>query len=383
MSVHRLITLSTLLLVCFSALDVRGQSRPRTPAGAGRSTERPKTTTSSSSRNRVSTVISVDLLTGADGNGIRAQRWVQFFEKINVTLTIRQKTPEDKLGVTEKKTTETVRHVQVTGRLDNAGRLVFDDRIYTEADSDKLAEWFKDLREYGSQGAPDKQPLWGLTKQQFGTIHEALCHPLADDPKDRPLREAIKLVQLPSTLPLRISESGEKRLQELGDAKVGQSLGEISQGTLLAAMLSEYGLGFRPRRLASGEIELSIVPMSEEKAVWPVGWVGDKPNPALGPKLFSFVPIELDDIELDAVLEAASGVIAMPILTDRASLAKKEIDFTDIKVSHPSKRTTWGLALKNLLGQAKCKSELLIDETGRPFLWVTPLEVPRRTRPDQ
>jgi len=259
---------------------------------------------------------------------------------------------------------------------------VFDDRVYTEADTDKLAEWFKELREYGSQGTPAKQPLWGLTKQQFGVIHEALCHPLSEDPQDKPLKEAIKLVQLPATLPLRLSESAEKHLRELGDAKVGQSLTEISQGTALAAVLAEHGLGFRPRRLPAGEIELSIVPQSEDKSIWPVGWVGDKPNPALAPKLFSFVPIELEDIELDAVLEAASGVIGVPILTDRASLAKKEIDFSKIKVSHPSKRTTWGLALNKLLGQAKTKSELLIDETGRPFLWVTPMDVPRRAKPE-
>jgi len=381
MTVHRSIALCTLTLMCLGSIDALGQIRPRGPAKvpAGGATERPAT---SSNRKRTSTVISVDLLTGEEGNGLRAQRWMQLFDKLDVTLTIRRQTPQDKPGVTEKKTTETVRHVQIVGKLDNRGRLVFDDRVYTEADADKLAEWFKELREYGSQGTPEKQPLWGLTKQQFGVIHEALCHPLAEDPKDKPLREAIKLVQLPATLPLRVSESAEMHLRELGDVKVGQSLTEISEGTALAALLAEYGLGFRPRRLPGGEVELSIVPQSEDKTIWPVGWTGDKPNPALAPKLFSFVPIELEDIELDAVLEAASGVIAVPILTDRASLAKKEIDFSKIKVSHPSKRTTWGLALNKLLGQAKTKSELLIDETGRPFLWVTPMDVPRRAKPE-
>jgi hypothetical protein len=324
----------------------------------------------------------VELLTGDEGTGARAQRWVPVFEKLGITLAIRRQTTEDKVGVTEEKTTETVRHVKVVGKLDTRGRLIFDDRIYTEADSEKLGQWFKELREFGHQGTPEKQPLWGLTKQQFGTIHVALCQPLAEDPKDRSLAEIIQSVRLPESLPLRVNDSAAKRIRELGDARGGQSVGELSQGTALAAILLEHGLGYRPRRLPSGEIELSIVVAAEEKGIWPVGWVGDKPAAALAPKLFSFTQVELEDIELDAVLEAASGVIGVPILTDRAALAKKEIDFASMKISHPAKRTTWGLALKALLGQAKTKSELLIDETGRPFLWITPLDTPRRARPD-
>jgi hypothetical protein len=332
---------------------------------------------------RPTTLVFVELVTGNEGVGIRAQRWTQVFEKLDVTLTIRRGTPRDKVGVTETKSGGgAVREVHVVGKLDARGRLAFGDRTYTENDADKLAEWLDELREFGGQGTPEKQPVWGLTNQQFKGIHSQLSQPLGEEPKDHTLPEALKLFGFPRELPVQWTQSAEQLLEKREGAAVTQSLSGVSRGTALAALLSEQGLAFRPKRLPDGAIVLSIEPASALREAWPVGWTPVQTAPVLAPKLFSYTMINLDEIELDAVLDAAVDFIGMPILVDKAELASREIDFSKIKVSHPEKRTTWGLALRSLLAQAKSKHELLVDESGRPFLWVTSLNAPRRIKND-
>lgn len=329
-------------------------------------------------RKRPTTLIVMELITGDEGPGIRAQRWTQLLEKLDLTLTIRRATPKDKLGVTEKKTGEELRQVYLVGRLDPSGRLLFGERTFTENDVDKLSRWLDELREFGGQGTPQGRPAWGLTKQQFEEIHAALAKPLVSDPLDGDLTAALKLFELPADLPIRLTESAAARLKERDETKVSQSLKGISQGTALAVMLSEHGLGFFPRRLPNGSIQLTVEVLGNLPDPWQVGWPLEQTGPAVAPRLFSFTPIDLEEIELDAVLDAAVDFIGMPILVDRGALAAKEIELSQIKVSHPPKRTTWGLALRTLLAQAKTKFELLCDESGHPFLWVTPISAPRR-----
>jgi len=74
--------------------------------------------------------------------------------------------------------------------------------------------------------------------------------------------------------------------------------------------------------------------------------------------------------------------IGMPILIDRAGLAAADIDLSQAKVSFPRKRTTWKDALTTMTFKARTRFDVLIDEAGKPFLWVTPLNAPARPQKD-
>ncbi|MFN0051638.1 MAG: hypothetical protein ACKV0T_05570 [Planctomycetales bacterium] len=325
------------------------------------------------------TMIFVEILTGAEGAGIKAHRWSQIFEKLDVTLTVRAMHVKDKLGITEKKIGDSIRQIYIRGQLEPNGKLTLDNRVFSESDVEKLAAWLEELRNFGAQGSPEGQPAWGLDRQQFGELHAVLSQPLAADAEDQGFTNALKQFRLPEEFPLKLTDDAARMLQESRvPLKSPQTLKGMSQGTALAVLLAEQRLGFRPRRRQDGTVELSIGLLSETIDPWPVGWPREKPAPATAPRLFHSTPIDLTDIELDAVLDAAAGIIGVPILVDRAALADKGIDLATIKVSHPAKRTTWIQALNALLPQAKAKSELLIDEAGRPFLWVTPVGTPRR-----
>jgi hypothetical protein len=327
------------------------------------------------------TTITVELLTGSTGVGLKARQWAEILSKLDVVVTVRNGRSDDKVGVTESKTGGTLRSVIVVGALDSTGRLIFPDQIFTENDADKLAAWINELRLYGAQGDPNGRPVWGLTKEQFGVIHSALKKPLAADTKDLEITKAVGLFDLPKDHPVRFSTEAVTKMKERGgQLKVSQSLQGVSQGTALAVVLAEKGLGFRPRRLPDGGIELTVYPLEDKGNVWPVGWPRENNVPDTCPELFRFKNIELDDEPLDEVLEAVASVINVPILIDRQGLAAKGVDFASVKITYPRKRTTWSEALKSFTYKAKSKVEVLIDEAGKPFLWITPLDAPARSQ---
>ena len=383
----RSIRLATVVVACGLSLllgapaDAQvGTAKPKTKPTVVEAT--PKTAAAKSrpagDKPRLTTIINVELLTGEEGVGLKAQQWGRILEKLDVTHTVRRATPKDKIGITEKKSGDSIRRVQVVGRLDKSGRLVFDDRVYSEEEADKLAAWFDELRGYGALGSPTGQPVWGLTKQQFGALHDVLRQPLVQDTQDREFAEALKLFAFPPEFPVRLSDAAVKVLQDKGrGATVTQSLSGISRGTALAILLSEQGLCFKPQRLPDASIILSVEPLREPSDAWPVGWPPEHPIPSLAPKLYAQSQIDLTDIELDGVLDAAVDYVGMPILFDRTALAAKQVDLKK-KVSHPGKRTTWGLALRSLLAQVNAKPEILVDESGRPFVWVVPMSAIRR-----
>jgi hypothetical protein len=293
------------------------------------------------------TSITVELLATA-GVGAKARQWAEILSKLDVVVTVRNGRSDDKVGVTERKAGGKLRTVTVVGELDSTGRLIFPDQIFTEDDAGKLADWINELRQYGAQGDPNGRPVWGLTKEQFGVIHTALKKPLTAETKDIELTKAVGAFDLPSDHPVRFSPEAIARLKERGGRlKVSQSVQGVSQGTALAVLLAEQGLGFRPRRLPDGSIELTVYPLDEKGKFWPVGWPREKNVPETCPALFQFKNIELDDEPLDEVLEAVAAVINVPILIDRQGLDAKGVDLSQVKITFPRKKTTWTEALKS------------------------------------
>jgi hypothetical protein len=338
-----------------------------------------KTGAKSTGKRSPVTSITVELLTGSDGLGLKAREWVEVLGKLDVVVTVRTGRPDDKLGVTESKGGGALRTVRVVGALDSKGRFLLPDQTFTQDDSQRLSAWIKDLRVYGALGDPGGQPVWGLTKEQFGVIHTALKKPLASDTKDVPVAKAVTMFQVPPEHPIVFTAAAARSLKGRGErAQVSQSLAGVSQGTALAVLLAEQGLGFYPRRLPDGKIELSACTLDESREIWPVGWPREREIPDTAPALLQFKTIDLDDEPLDEILEAISSQIRLPILIDRAGLAAKQVDLAEVKITYPLKKTTWITAIKEFTFKAKAKAEVLLDEAGQPFLYIVPLDAPSR-----
>lgn len=325
------------------------------------------------------TTISVELLTGKEGIGVRAQQWLKIFETLDCDFSVRSATVSDKVQVTER-TQSGLREVRVVGRLDPQGRLQFAGRQFTDGETDKLKKWLGELKQYGAQGDPAGQPLWGLTKPQFEQLFAALGTPVKESLQGLKLDEALAQIGLPKEFPLQLSDKAKLALKEptRGDKLVRESLEGVSVGTAFASLLREYGLGFQPRRGTTGTVELVMVDLAEPGQCWPVGWPLPNPGPVMAPKMYSYTTVDLQDIELDGVLDALGDAIGVPILIDTLGIAANKIDLPKLKVTHPAKRTTWSIALKDLIVPLKMRPDLMIDEAGKPFLWVTVLSTPER-----
>jgi hypothetical protein len=324
------------------------------------------------------TLISVELLTGADSANLKTYDWAKQCQQLNVSCTIRRGREDDKPGITEQ-TQGSLRQLKIVGRIDRRGRAVFPERQFAPGEGEAFADWLAELKVYGAQGAPEGQVVWGLQPEQFASVYESLALPIAFATEGVAVAELLGQFRLSPKHPLRQTAEATQRLTELGaEATCGQNVRGLAQGTGLALVLAEHGLGFRPRRNPDGSIDLALFVPGEGPNAWPVGWPRPRPPGEVAPSLFQFRDIHFAEVEVDAALAAGAEVSKVPVLFDTPSLRAKEIDLAERGVDFPLKRTTWAQAYDRILGKAGCKYEILIDEGGRPFVWVTTLQTPAR-----
>ncbi|QDU45890.1 hypothetical protein Mal52_43870 [Symmachiella dynata] len=344
---------------------------------------RPRSTTSRTSK-LPDTHLEIQLLTGNGGANRTAQRWSEYFQKMNVAVRIRRATPRDKPGVTEKNIGNSVRRVIVIAGMDRQGRLILPGRMFSLSQGGRLAEWLDELRTYGAQGSPEGQPAWGLTKKQLDQVLLPLKRPLTIDPKGKDLLAAMVLFapdMEQGDLPIHVTPDAKEIMAHPRSKELfPQSLAGLSRGTALAILLRHYGLCFTPQRTPTGDLELSVRDITKTKQPWKVGWPwpDDKSRSSIAPNLFKYVTVDLEDRPLADVVEAASSAIGIPILVDHAGMNEWHIDYDKIQVTFPRKRTTWGLAIQRIAFQSRLRRELYIDEAGKPFVWLTPIEFKRK-----
>jgi hypothetical protein len=81
------------------------------------------------------TLIQLELLTGPEANSLKAADWQKACDQLKIPCTIRRGLQDDQPGITEKKRGDSFRQLQIVGRLDKTGRLVFADRAFAPGDS--------------------------------------------------------------------------------------------------------------------------------------------------------------------------------------------------------------------------------------------------------
>jgi hypothetical protein len=244
-----------------------------------------------------------------------------------------------------------------------------------------LKEWVDELKLYGAQGAPEGQPVWGLSEPQFNELFAALSRPIPADAEGQTVQTAIDQMGLPQAHPVRFHSTALKHLGGMESVPpVRQRLAGMSVGTGLAALLADYGLGFRPLRNPSGEIELVVQPLDDISDAWPVGWEpeDDSRRDKVAPALFKMVPVKFDDVPLQDVLDAISQATQTPIIVDHYATARQGIDLNTLTLSYPAKRTAWIIVINSAAARNRMVQKLRVDERGNPFVHIAPF-VPRRS----
>ncbi len=323
-----------------------------------------------------STTVEIELLT-TDGSGLAAQEWRSALESLDLSITIRRRMGDEEPGTTEKMF-GSLRKVTAIGLMNRSGKVDFVDRSFEPGDREKLKTWVQDLQVYGAQGSPDGQPLWGLNEEQFTKVFDSLTTVTEDDFRERKLHEAVRSLKLPERHPVRWTDAAEKKLSgSRHDGAVRQNTQGFTVATALAVMLRDEGLGFRPNRLPTGDLELRIDVLGKREDSWPVGWPLKSPRQNVAPKLFAMNQVLMEDSSLIDVLSHISQGAETAILFDYSELDGLGADWEATEISYRPRQATWFTVIRDVLNKAKLSCELWQDEAGRPFLDVTSLKAKR------
>ncbi len=320
------------------------------------------------------TILEIEiLLPSIGGDLVTAQKWGEVFKTMGEGVRLRQGLASDKTILSEKMQGQ-YRIIKMVGELDRDGTLRFPQKTFTLETVNQLQEWLNEIKAYGAQGAPDGKSNWGMSKTQFDAVVKALSAPVEKPVKGLALHAAIQQLPIPDEHPVVFHFSCDTLLSELKDVALLIEVEGLSVGTSLAAVLSQYGLGFIPLRHPDGSIELRAEPLSQLVAPWSIGWpVAEKtPRNEIFPSMFVMAQAGFDNLPLQDVLAAISVQTKVPILVNQAACLANKIDPFLVQVSYPFKKTAPVLILKTTVRSSKLNYEFRLDEASKPFVYVYP-----------
>jgi len=295
------------------------------------------------------------------------QPWMQMLGKAGIeNVRCRSLKPNDKVGI-QVHGTEDNRLYIVTGIVRGTDELLLPPGRFRRSDVGRLARWLDELAEYGPAEQRERKTAFGLRASQFTQIHDDLAQPIPFSTRGLSRREAVARISRQLTFSIRSDAQTGAALQ--GDEIAEELLG-LSCGTVLAYVLRPMGYCLVPS-LEGSRSTYAIVKARPDREVWPVGWESDQPTRDLLPALHEFHDVNIEGVAASTALQAIGKLLKVPVLVDHNALARHGVDPDKVLVSHPRSRTTYSLALRKILFQARLTSEVRVDEAGQPFLWVT------------
>ena len=301
-----------------------------------------------------------------------AQRWLGALKDVPFSsIRIRSANPGDQVEVRQRGGAES-RSYQVVGLLTERNTLRLPGGEFRIGDTSGLRDWLARLQDGGETRLQESPGVFGLTPTQLVAVHEALSVPIAFSTRGQPAFAVLK--RIASGLPLSFSADAEARQAMSGGEPVGDELQGLTAGTAMVAVLRPLGLVMAPRQQPDGTLKLQIADVRGMAESWPVGWPPQKPPRETAPQLLTFLNVEIEKTPLSTALDAIRARIDLPLLFDHNGLARHRIDPAAVNVSLPAGRTYYQGAIDRLLNQAGLKSDLRVDEAGKPFLWISTLK---------
>jgi hypothetical protein len=294
--------------------------------------------------------------------------WLQQLAKLGVgKLRIRPKALDDKVEI-EVRGTESSPIYVVRGAINSNNDLILPGGRYSLRTAGQAGKWLDDLARNGPPQKPEQTGAFGLTRDQFDAVRLALSRPVGFSTQGVGRAAVIQKLAERIGLPMKIEP---RLLQSAGDDPVAEELSAVSCGTAMACVLRPAGLCLVPRRTGKKEVECVIVAPQPKLEVWPIGWEPNKIDRRLVPALAEEFRANVQNVSVTTVLDALAKRLKVPFLLDHNALARQGIDPEKTLVSAPPGQTTYSLLLRAVLSQAKLRSELRVDEAGKPLVWVT------------
>ena len=258
----------------------------------------------------------------------------------------------------------------VTGVVRSATEIDLPGRRFRRSEVGRLAEWLADIAAHGPPEQREAKSAFGLSASQFARVRKDLAAQVGFSTSGMRRTEFVEKIAEGLKLPLRLDDAARKAF---GDEKVDDELNDLTAGTASACALSAAGYCLVPR-LADGDISYAVVEGQKGLEVWPVGWELEKPAATVLPAFFDLQNINIQNVPASKAIDAIGKRIKAPILLDHNALERQGIEPEKINVSVPRVRTSYAVALRKLLFQARLKYEVRCDEAGTPLVWVAPVK---------
>lgn len=305
------------------------------------------------------------------GVGRHTQQWAKVFQGMGRRARFRG----GKNGENSRLEDSSVRGhnaVQAVGILQTDGSLVFPGHRFVPTNLKPVEDWLLRLEMYGAAGPPNESPTWGLTDEQYATVLKQLSEAVDSPLNLRTPMDLIDSLKLPENCQVTFTDAGRKRAFPKNTiARTTDRYNGLSKGSVLAAALTQFGLGFRPKRRKAGGFRIEVDAGTESDNMFPVGWKNTAPITTVAPGLAKSVTVDLEGAELDALIQVIAERLEVPYFYSHFALLSNGIDVSALKYSRKPDRLSL-FRLMDIVGKKHNMGlSLRTDEAGHLFLWVT------------
>ncbi len=257
----------------------------------------------------------------------------------------------------------------VTGVITSNNDLLLPSGRYPLRNAAQAGKWLSDLARNGPPPNPaEKGGPFGLKPEELEAVRAGPTPPVGFATQGIARRAAVEKLAGQLVPPVKIDDGLRKAI---GDDAVAEDLSDLSSGTALACLLRPAGLCLAPRRTPQRSVECAILAARPGLESWPIGEEPGKTIKTLVPAYYDTFNANIQNVPVTTVVDAIAKRIAAPILLDHYAMTQRKIDPAQAMVNVPQSQTTYNQLLRNVLSQANLKSELRVDEAGKPLFWVT------------
>lgn len=287
-------------------------------------------------------------------------------------VTLRQQKPSDAVSLTNTGT-ETTPNWRVIAVMENSGEILLPDGTRASAwQPAELARWIQELPEKMARKRQEEQAPelsdFGLTAAATDELIAALKTPLNFSTKDKkPLDIVPQCIRL-INCSVDLSTQQLQALSELDP--VAEELQGLACGTVLAYILRPAGLCLTPHQTSSSVI-ISVITAERNVKPWPIGFKVTQNASDVLPDMFQMVTTGIENSPAQSVIKALGERLNVPLLYDYNAMARFGIDLNRVSINIPTRKMSYNLIFNKVLTRSRLKSELRMDEAGRPFFWIT------------
>lgn len=312
------------------------------------------------------------LIHAAPSYRVKAQEWGRLFQELGYTPKFRQPKPGEEIRIEDIVDGNRVT-VRIVCGMSLDGSIRIGRQKFTLEDSNKLRSFLDELRDYGSGGPPDRNPTWGMTEKQLLEIMKLLSEPVSDVVELQSPLVTVESLGLPEGVKLTFADSARERAlgRRPESAPEELDLKGCSKGSGIAILLAQYGLGFRPQRIAANRFELQIDAGGETDNLWPTGWKTQETVARILPAYLKSINVNVKDAEISALLEVLSERLKIPVFQSSFELISAGKNLDELTYSRDETKIAPSRLLTSIGDKHKLGFDVRVDEGGKLFLWAT------------